>query len=454
MAMCVKGVSRSHPAAAAHLTNLFIIFILIFLTLSCKGKNSDAAVIKQETLFTLSYGNFADEINLFSMRDIGDICTGLAMQDGFFFIVNGEAQKIMKTTSYGDLLTVFYNKDYYEKIGNTLPLLDEPKELWQSIDMPFRYTGKIATDRGLRFFVVASAPADKTIHLDDDNLQLQQVILVINGDTSAKMNPSLEMGSKGAAAPKSLLAAQNKSGSLPRETGARDTPPNVDAFYIGAEGEGGNPFPFIKNISVTENGELVVICVTNDGLEVFWYTKDYKRRHKTLLRRQDIPNTSGAIVMLDNVAADPYDDTLFVKVDYYMPHYEVDSNLQSGIDYTETLIYPYNVEKRVFGEPVPIPPFTQNVYSKATGNSIYKLPYEFLGVTKNGTFFFMTATIDGFNVEAVKGGRVAKRNFLIDHDDVIYYTFNLASSGIISGLLARKDEIQVSWWRCDALLGD
>lgn len=402
-----------------HCLNLLIIFILF---ISCRQKNNDVSVIKQETLFEFGYGNFSNEVNLFSMRDIGDICTGLAMQDGFFFIVNGESQKIMKTNSYGDILSIFYNSDYYEKMGNKIPLVDN-KNLWHPVDMPFKYTGKIASDKGLRFFVVASAPRDKTIHLQEDNLQLEQVVIAISGDEEQNANKAL---------------------------------------YIGCEGEGGNPFPFIKNITVTENGELVVVCVTNDGLEVFWYTRDYDLRYKVLLRKADIPNvlygddeaSSAAIIMLENVAPDPHEDKLFVKVDYYMPLLDSDTGMQNGIDYTETLVYPFDVKKAVFGDSISIPPFTQSVYSKATGNTIYKLPYEFLGVTKSGTLFFMTTTIDGFNVEAVHGNKILKRNILVNHDDVIYYSFNLASSGIVSALLAYKDKVTVNWWRCDEFLGE
>lgn len=417
-------LSGSTSAIFRCIYKLILFFILgafVSLFFGCKKRASDVAVIQENTLFSLPYGNFDGEINLFSMRDIGDISTTLVMQDGFFFIVNGESQKILETNSYGDLLAVYYNKAHYEQAGNTLPDAPSSKGLWWPVGgegAQFLWSGKCAIggafDNKLRFFVVASVPKGKSLHSKDDNLQLQQVIVVIDP----------------------------KDGETP------------NSFIIGQEGVKGSPFPFIKNIFVTENNELVVVAVTNEGLEVFWYSVDCELRYKVVLKKQDIPHATGSIVMLDQIVSDPYSDKLFIKVDYYMPHIEADTLQQSGIDYTETLIYPFDVKEALFGDPVPIPPFTQGVSQGKDLSSVYKLPYDFLGVTKNGTFFFITTTVEGFNIEAVHGASVAKRNFLIDHDDVLYYSFHLAKSGIVSALLAYKERVDVVWWRCEGLPGE
>src|SRR5574344_1492249 len=74
--------------------------------------NSKVVVtLEKDTLFSLSYGNFEDQINLFDLSGVGEINTNITMKDGFFYLANGESKKIMETNSYGDLLSLYYNKD-------------------------------------------------------------------------------------------------------------------------------------------------------------------------------------------------------------------------------------------------------------------------------------------------------------------------------------------------------
>ena len=45
-----------------------------------------------------------------------------------------------------------------------------------------------------------------------------------------------------------------------------------------------------------------------------------------------------------------------------------------------------------------------------------------------------------------------KREFLVDHNQVMYYSFSLSKEGIISALLADKEKARVVWWRTDLLV--
>ena len=68
--------------------------------------------IKADNLFSLEYGNFDDQINLFDITSLMKINTHLAMKDGFFYISNGESKKLLEMNSYGDLLSLYYNPDF------------------------------------------------------------------------------------------------------------------------------------------------------------------------------------------------------------------------------------------------------------------------------------------------------------------------------------------------------
>ena len=86
---------------------LVIIVFCLFFT-SCL-KNETVQSISETELFSLPYGNFEEQLSISDLNDVGNVRFGIAMQDGFFYIVNGESKKILELNSYGDLLTLFYN---------------------------------------------------------------------------------------------------------------------------------------------------------------------------------------------------------------------------------------------------------------------------------------------------------------------------------------------------------
>ena len=120
--------------------------------------------------------------------------------------------------------------------------------------------------------------------------------------------------------------------------------------YIGQQGPGGTPFPFIKGIYTTENDELVVVCVTTEGLHTYWFSKDGFLRYQVPVLTKTVPrispesvNSSASIndffVTVENVIPDCYSERLYIKIDYYLPHIDEESKVQSGIDFVESLVY-------------------------------------------------------------------------------------------------------------------
>lgn len=413
------------------------------LTPSCSRLGGVGGTVKSQELFALNYGNFPEQINLFSMRDIGDVRTGLAMKDGFFYIANGEAQKLLSFNSYGDLLQVYYNRDYYERENKGLPALTG-EALWTPIDMPFSFTGTICVDEKKQIYAVASVPRDKEVYSKEDNLLYHQVVVcVLNNESS--------------------------DGSLSKEI-----------TYLGIEGDGGNPFPYIKNVYTTIAGDVVVICVMNDGLAAFWYEKststkqEFALKSKAVFSQSDIPRatfgeegrssadkTASSYITLSALIPDSTQDILYLKADYYNAHTSGEAaTIQSGIDYVQTLIYPYDIKKKTWGEPFEIPPFLQNVQSSSDASSpnsksvTYRLPYEALDITKNGDLLFIFPTNEGFALEAVathEPHSVIKRNLQTQDDEVLYYAFDVSSNGVVSALFGLRDKLKCVWWRTDSL---
>ncbi len=88
--------------------SFFLLVAVLLLSVSCR-RSGVVASVSERKLFSLKYGSFEDELNLFNLSQAGDVRTYMAMRDGFFYVANGEAKKIMELNSYGDLLTLYYN---------------------------------------------------------------------------------------------------------------------------------------------------------------------------------------------------------------------------------------------------------------------------------------------------------------------------------------------------------
>ncbi len=393
-----------------------LLFFCIFL-FSC-GKKGGIQTLNEEELFSLKYGNFEDEINLFGVDKIGKISTSLTMKDGFFYIVNGQNQKILSYNSYGDLLSIHYNEDFYDEKYNEL-LSKQNSMLWKGVSFPFEFDGKIAVDSKKYMYAVGIVPKERNEQDEDENLVYSQVVLRFSSDGTV-----------------------------------------LD--YIGQQGPSGTPFPFIKQIYVTNQNELVVVCITTSGSCTFWFSSDGYLKYRIPLTQKDIPHEKfdfaegeddDIFISVENVVPDYSSQTLFVKVDYYKPYVDSESKISSGVNYLETVIYPLNVETGTYSKSIIVPPYEESViqdFSKIT----YKIPYDFLGTAKNGWLYFLLSTQEGYSVQILNAKRqqLIKRSLPVNHNDVLFSSFDLSDEGIISAILAEKEKCRIVWWKTDSLI--
>lgn len=359
-------------------------------------------------------------MNLFKLKESGPVSTSLYMRDGFFYIVNGDAGKVLSLNSYGDLLSLFYSEDFYSQ-ANFSSIIDAGSGIWKPISYPFALTGKIAVDSRKYIYAVGNVPRERNEQAEDLSLLYSQVVLRISSD-------------------------------------------GKEIDYLGQQGPSGTPFPDIKNIYTTENNEIVVICSTNDGLAAYWFASSGFLKYQVPVGVKVVPGItpesvnvnaeqSDLFVTVENIVPDCYAERLYVKVDYYFSHIDEESKTQSGIDYVKSSVYPLDISTGKFGEALNIPAYEESVtedFSKLT----YKLPYDFLGVTKNTWMYFIITTDNGFNVLMLQPGtqNVIKRNIEINHKNTLYYSLSLSDEGIISALLCEKEKARIVWWRTDSLL--
>lgn len=398
---------------------LAVLSIISVFLASCINTNRTLSIAESEK-FTLNYGNFEEQINLFRLKESGPVSTSVYMRDGFFYIVNGDSGKIISLNSYGDLLSLFYSEDYYSSNGLE-SLVNSTSGIWKPLTYPFSLTGKITVDSRKYIYAVGTVPRERNEQDENEKLLYSQVVLCISSD-------------------------------------------GKEIEYLGQQGPGGTPFPNIRNIYTTENNELVVVCSVNDGLTAYWFASNGFLRYQIPVKIDSVPRItpesvnssaqpSDLFVTVENIVPDCYAERLYVKVDYYFSHIDEESKTQSGIDYVKTSVYPLDISSGMYGEALNIPAYEEYVtedFSKLT----YKLPYDFLGVTKNTWMYFIITTESGFTVLMLQPGtqNVVKRNIAVDHKNILYYSFALSNEGILSAILCERENVRTVWWRTDSLL--
>ncbi len=411
----------------------FFAFILTCFLLSSCGKSSLVHSLNENRLFSLDYGNFEDELNLFDLAGTGTVSTFMEMRDGFFYIANGESKKILELNSYGDLLSLFYNDEvtkdvkFAEKSSSIGSRQDMSRDASRNsgqqnstkkaVSYPFNTLGPVTVDARKFIYAADTLPSERQ-----------------------------EMDSQNKNVLKNVVLRFDNNGQF------------ID--YIGQQGPGGTPFPFIKKIYTTKKDELVVVCTTSDGSSVYWFNTSGFLLYNVLVSNSTVPKLAHdekteapEYLSIGNIVPDSENYRLYIKVDYYIASLDEALKVQSGVDYEKTMLYPLDVPSGKYEEPLEIPSY-EYVITENMAKEVYNLPYNFMGVTENGWFFFIIPDENGFLVQMVQpdGQRVVKRSLSVDHSKILYYTLSLSGNGIISGLFVKKEAADVVWWRTDSLL--
>lgn len=397
------------------ITKLGLTILLITITslISCNTRDSKEAM-NEQLLFEMEYGNFLEQISPDDLNKIGDVRYGIAMQDGFFYLVDGCANKVMEMNSYGHMLTLFYAED--SQLAEILSKSEKTNDNFKwKITYPFNFNGLIAVDSEKTIYAVCNLPSER-YEKDESGQLCTQVIMKMSRDGST-----------------------------------------ID--YIGNQGFGGSPYPNIKNIYITKSDELVVVCNTIDGLVVYWYAKEGFLKNTIPVNQKSIPTIkapfagSEVYMTLDNIIPDSVNYKIYMKVDYYNSSVDEDSRVQTGISYSQTLLYPMDCETGIYDEPINIPPFEESIivdYSKLN----YKIPYDFIGVTPNGWKYFLLKTTEGFNVELIneESQKLIRRQFKVSHGNNLFFNMYLSQDGIITVLYMDKDKPKIAWYRTDSII--
>lgn len=406
-------------------TRLFLLsvcMVLAVMLVSCE-KTAVSNTLTSETLFTLDYGSFENELNFYNLEGGSEITSEIVMRNGFFYISDSTAKKVMEVNSYGDLMFIVYN-DTTNPVPTFIQMSDiTPEEVGvpsayatqRATIYPLNRISSIAVDTAKYMYITDYLPEDRYEEDKNGTQVLRQVVLRFD-----------------------------ENGRF------------ID--YIGQQGPGGSPFPSVKKLYTTKNNELVVVTVTISGYEVFWFNNDGFLKYMVPVSFDSLPvpksDASREIFKsLEDIVPDYSEQKLWLKIDYSVMEYDESSKVQSGISYDKTLLYPLNLNTKQYDEPILIPAFEvelSNDYSKIT----YKVPYDLLGITENGWVFFIITDETGYSIMMVhpETQKVVRRHLDITDEYPVYYNMSLSDDGIISLMISTDAETKVIWWRTDQLI--
>ena len=372
-------------------------------------------VLERESLFTLNYGKMEDQVELLMGDEAVTRKTSVSMRGGLILVASGYGNRIMQFTSYGDLLTLFYNPD-----NNPEPVLVQttvdPDRVTnrRAYDYRFNAVGEVAVTSTGDLLVEDRVPERAAILDPELGVMLNRVVVLLDSDEDR-------------------------------------------VVYLGQEGIGGTFFPYIQHIDVTSRDEIVVVTTAVDRVLVFWFDAD-----GTLLRRIEIENGSLPVPsgvtttpVLGGVFPDRDLRRLYLKVDYAID----DDGTNGGRDDNQQMmarIYWIDIDDGEYEGFVDVPSVPPLAAANGSDNRRISNHYEFLG-TASGEHLFLLAQRSRKEslllILNTSGKVVRRRSLQIDYDEVVYRDFDLSESGIITGLLATRDDVEIVWWRTDRLFG-
>jgi hypothetical protein len=380
---------------------------LLLLSTCSRARISSVARVD---LFNLEIGPLDNQLNLTDLAEgVSGHRTSLAMRDGLFYIADTPGRKVVRYTSFGDLLFVIYNGTV-----NPPPITlrhgieDEGVATRWSIAYPLREPGPIAVDSRKHIYTADKVEEEREGYDAENKTMLDSVIQHFD-DSGRFVN------------------------------------------YLGQDGTGGRPFPRVTGLYTTVNDEIAVVCILPSGWDIYWFNAEGTLLFLVHLRKDGIPVPPGiddmSFLSMDSIAAAPDERKLFLKVDYYRD--------TSPAVPASSLVWIINVEDGTYEDSIDVPFFEYTV-TENSQKVTQKLLYSMLGVIRDKRVFLYFPIDGGYSLLVLTAGSREQRSGFIQvqNDELEYNTFNLSPEGILSGLLATSWEARLVWWRTDRLLGE
>ncbi|GHV90855.1 lipoprotein [Spirochaetia bacterium] len=399
----------------------FLPILLALLPVFFSACSQEQAVsVTREDHFTLNIGRLEDQLALYKLEGDRGI-TNIAMRDGLFYISDGNGQKIVQYTSYGDILFMIYNEE-----TNPMPLTLRTNiegsgmvTRW-AFTYPLREPGRLAVDSRKHIYAEDRLPDDRYSVDPESKALLDSIVLHFDQDGRF-------------------------------------------VEYLGQEGIGGSPFPRISGIYTSIRDEIAVVCRIPTGWNIYWFDAGGTLLYLVQLKNNAVPvppDWPKVSSSLDAIMPAPDSRTLYFKVDYYRDTFDESTNTRTGNEPDRSIIWIMDVENGSYTGRMEVP-FLEYTFNENGRKVSERVLYSMLGVIHGGGIFLNFPVETGYsililNANSAAGAAAEDRHqgtIRVDRDELQLNTFDLSADGILSALLVSNYEAKMVWWRTDKLLG-
>ncbi|MDZ7795145.1 MAG: hypothetical protein U5P10_16085 [Spirochaetia bacterium] len=292
---------------------ILLTLLPVLFLLSCQV--DEQRTLEREKLFELEIGKMEDQLDMLQLRGIPfRQKSRILMRNGLFFISNGSSQKVMEFTSYGDIVSLYYNPDQNPEpflLNENAP--DDQLSNRRAFKYPFKEVGEIAVT------------SNKTLLVEDRVSEMQQEY---DKEIQAMLNR--------------VVLRFDQNGQM------------ID--YLGREGSGGTPFPYIESIQVTNSDQIVVISRSIQHWFVYWFNSQGSLLYEATISRSNLPVPEGQELLpsLGSVSADTDEHLLYLKIDYYGGE-STDTGTKRNIYFQHSRIWWYDLESEKYAGSVTVP---------------------------------------------------------------------------------------------------
>jgi hypothetical protein len=396
-------------------------FVWVFFFVVCvcgffSCEDSSRENLPREDLFAVGIGKMEDEIDLFQFQGAADLYkASLYMRDGLFYVGSGASFKVMEFTSYGDLLSMYYNPD-----ENPEPVILQnaasggTRSNRRAYPYAFQSVGEIAVSSGKTLYVEDSLPREREVEDGELGIKLNKIVLRFeNGEYRG---------------------------------------------YLGQDGAGGIPFPFIQALYILDGDMVCVLCRTPAEWIVFWFSAQGERLASVRISPDSLPALDGEdfFANLETIVPDYTHRVLYLKIDYYREGKDAATGIKYGIEDSVSRIYRFDAASSRYEGFVDVP---QNRRRERGGNFFemqdVRYAYEFIGVDAGGNFFLKSreeGDVHQLLILAQNGTALRRRDLTVEDSELIFSIFRVSPEGILCALLASSSGARLVWWRGDTLL--
>jgi hypothetical protein len=388
---------------------LCVVFILIFI-ISC-NKEQKYSLFEKEDKFTLNIGHMENEIDFFSRNGLSfSLITDIYMKDGIFYISNGNGKKILKFNSYGDLLNTIKPSIFYASIG-----LNDTS--WS-----FNEPGNMAI-------------SSKDFVYIDDSLEYDYSLIEDYIDKSYDLSPNKTEIDKHILTEKIISVFDNEGNYL---------------YFIGQDGIGGKPFPYIFNIVIDKLDRLIVICQSTYFWQIFRYDSNGNFIDKTQIDLANLPSLESnkeSITQIDGIIADRNKDRLLFELTFFSRQMDDKTNQVLSMKTLSTRVYYYDLGTNTFISWMETP----NSITEERLDNFY-----LLDIAMGKYLFFMSNNYENqtkeLKITNENGYVIGHYDLGVDNSNLIYSNYSLSMDGILTSLLCSEYAGAISWWRTDKIL--